>query len=221
MKEKITHSSQEDIVSIRDASRILGVNEATLRQWTDEGKLKAFVTPGGHRRYFKSELSKFTRSSQRALGIKDLAVEVEDTSRQHQQIARHFMDSHPELKQGDVGEQKHMAEMGRRILELIVKYISEPAKRTDTISSARKVGAGFGITLAEMGLPLTDSVQEFLSHRDPIIRAAVHLIGKRKLVKSSIVEAIPLANRFIDETLVSMIAAHQQYRTVKSEDAPR
>ena len=26
-----------DLISIREASQMLGVNEATLRQWTDEG----------------------------------------------------------------------------------------------------------------------------------------------------------------------------------------
>lgn len=32
------------------ASRLLGVSEATLRRWSDSGRLKAFMTPGGHRR---------------------------------------------------------------------------------------------------------------------------------------------------------------------------
>ena len=44
------------MLSISEASSLLGVNEATLRQWTDEGKIKAFITPGGHRRYSESEL---------------------------------------------------------------------------------------------------------------------------------------------------------------------
>ncbi len=47
--------SQRSLLSISEASRMLGIREATLRQWTDAGKIRAFVTPGGHRRYSKNE----------------------------------------------------------------------------------------------------------------------------------------------------------------------
>jgi hypothetical protein len=79
------------------------------------------------------------------------------------------------------------------------------------MAAAREIGTSFGITLAEMGLPLTNSVAAFLSHRDPFMKAAIHLISKREPVRGSIMDAIPLANQFIDEALVAMIAAHQQY----------
>ncbi|MDD5397821.1 MAG: helix-turn-helix domain-containing protein, partial [Dehalococcoidia bacterium] len=84
-----------DLISISEASQILGVNEATLRQWTDEGKLSAFVTPGGHRRYSKSDLRKLTRSGQKVLGIRDLVNELEDTTPRHREIARGFFDRSP------------------------------------------------------------------------------------------------------------------------------
>ena len=211
MKDKNTVQSQEEIVSISEASHLLGVNEATLRQWTDEGKLKAFITPGGHRRYSRSDLKKFTRSSRKILGIKDLAVEIEDTTKLHREIARKFLEDNPNFRQPGPVFYKHLADMGRRLLELVVKYVGEPSTRQETISAAREIGTGFGSTLAEMEVPLTDSVAAFLSHRDPFMKAAIHIISKREPVRGSIMEAIPLANRFIDEALVCMIAAHQKY----------
>jgi excisionase family DNA binding protein len=211
MKSKNADLGQEEIVSISEASHILGVNEVTLRQWTDEGKLKAFITPGGHRRYSRADLRKFTTSSRKTLGIKDLAVEIGDTSKLHREIARKFLEDNPSFRQPGPGFHKHLADLGRSLLALVVKYVGEPSTRQDTISEAREIGTGFGSTLAEMGLPLTDSVAAFLSHRDPFMKAAIHLISKREFVSGSIMEAIPLANRFIDEALVSMIAAHQQY----------
>ncbi|HEX3245957.1 MAG TPA: helix-turn-helix domain-containing protein, partial [Chloroflexota bacterium] len=50
-------------VSIRRACQLLGVNQATLRHWTDEGKVRAYVTPGGHRRYHEDDLHLLTDSS--------------------------------------------------------------------------------------------------------------------------------------------------------------
>ena len=49
-------------VSPREAARTLGVNERTLRRWEEAGKIQAFRTPGGKRRY---DISAFTTKSSR------------------------------------------------------------------------------------------------------------------------------------------------------------
>jgi len=74
--------AEEPLISISEASHVLGVSEAALRQWTDEGKIKAFITPGGHRRYSRADLKRFMSSQQRTLGIKDLVIELEDTAQE-------------------------------------------------------------------------------------------------------------------------------------------
>ncbi|MDC7242772.1 MAG: IS607 family transposase [Sphaerochaetaceae bacterium] len=45
--------------SVNKASEILGVSISTLRRWEDEGLLIAERTPGGHRRYDSSKLTRF------------------------------------------------------------------------------------------------------------------------------------------------------------------
>lgn len=46
------------MISIKEASNILGVTEKTLRLWEKEGKIKSERTEGGHRRYEISDLLK-------------------------------------------------------------------------------------------------------------------------------------------------------------------
>ena len=202
---------QPDLISISEASQMLGVNEATLRQWTDEGKLDAFVTPGGHRRYSRSDLKKFTKSCHKTIGIKDLVIEIEDTTARHREIARSFLDNSTQIARPDEEHQKKLAGLGRRLLTLTASYISEPARREETLTEAEDVGSSFGRLLAELGLPLTSAVSAFLRHRDPILQAASQLMAKREAQGSRIMDAIPLTNHFIDETLISMIASHQAY----------
>jgi len=202
---------ETDLISISEASQILGVNEATLRQWTDEGKLSAFVTPGGHRRYSKSDLKKLTRSGQKVLGIKDLVSELEDTTPRHREIARGFFDRSPQAVKPCEEHQRQLAELGRHLLNLTARYVSEPARREESLSAARDTGRGFGRLLAEMGMPLTEATEAFLMHRELIMQAAANLAGKREARGGRIAEAIPLANRLIDVTLVAMIDAHQKY----------
>lgn len=47
-----------DMISIKEASDLLGVTTKTLRLWESEGKLVSYRTEGGHRRYNVSELLK-------------------------------------------------------------------------------------------------------------------------------------------------------------------
>ncbi|MFH1640902.1 MAG: helix-turn-helix domain-containing protein [Candidatus Omnitrophota bacterium] len=47
---------KDKIFSISEAAEYLGVSALTLRNWESKAKLRAFRTPGGHRRFRKSDL---------------------------------------------------------------------------------------------------------------------------------------------------------------------
>ncbi len=203
---------QESSISISEASQILGVSEAALRQWTDEGKIKAFITPGGHRRFSKADLKKFMSSHARVLGIKDLVTELEDTARLHREIGRTYLNTTSWYDNISKASQEHLAHLGRHFLSLIIKYVTEPSKRDETIKLAYDSGHNLGETLAKLGLPLTDSVEAFILHRKPIMNATTHLMRKREALSGRVVEAIPLVDQAMDEALIALVAAHQQFR---------
>jgi len=46
-----------------ELSRMLGVNESTIKRWIDKGLLKAEKTPGGHRRVSKKDIQNFLKES--------------------------------------------------------------------------------------------------------------------------------------------------------------
>src|SRR3712207_7500490 len=43
-------------LTIHEACAYLGVDQSTLRRWSDAGKVPVFRTPGGHRRYAEADL---------------------------------------------------------------------------------------------------------------------------------------------------------------------
>ena len=49
-------------VSLRQAADMLGVHPATVRNWADEGKLPSLRTPGGHRRFRRSDLMRYAEA---------------------------------------------------------------------------------------------------------------------------------------------------------------
>jgi excisionase family DNA binding protein len=209
--------AREPLVSISEASQILGVSEAALRQWTDEGKVNAFITPGGHRRYSRIELRKFMSSRHKTLSIKDLVASLEGTAHRHREIARMSLGHTKWYHQIGAESQSQLADLGRHLLKLIIRYVNEPSKRKDILEMIIGVGRDFGTVLAKLGLPLTDSVTAFIQHRSPIMDAATHLLNKREAVTGRVMRVIPMVNQVMDRALVALVAAHQQYQKSQND----
>lgn len=205
---------QMSFVSINKASEILGVSEAALRQWTDGGKIKAFITPGGHRRFLKSDLKKLLDSNQRYPGLKDLALEVEDTIQIHREIGKSFHNT-SWYSRLDVESQEYLARLGRQLLDLIITFITKPTRQAETEKLICKTGQDFGLISARLDLQLADSVEAFILHRNPIMNTATELIKKRGVFTDRIVETIPLLGRVLDSALVALVSTHQRYQETK------
>jgi excisionase family DNA binding protein len=55
--------SEPDWLTLGQAAKYLGVAQSTIRKWSDQGRLPAFYTPGGHRRYRRADLDVFLERS--------------------------------------------------------------------------------------------------------------------------------------------------------------
>jgi excisionase family DNA binding protein len=55
--------SEPDWLTLGQAAKYLGVAQSTIRKWSDQGRLPAFYTPGGHRRYRRPDLEAFLERS--------------------------------------------------------------------------------------------------------------------------------------------------------------
>jgi excisionase family DNA binding protein len=52
-------AGQPEWLTLGQAAKYLGVAQSTMRKWSDLGRVSAFYTPGGHRRYRRSDLDQF------------------------------------------------------------------------------------------------------------------------------------------------------------------
>ena len=56
-------ASEPDWLTLGQAAKYLGVAQSTIRKWSDLGRVPAFYTPGGHRRYRRRDLDSFLERS--------------------------------------------------------------------------------------------------------------------------------------------------------------
>jgi excisionase family DNA binding protein len=56
-------AGEPDWLTLGQAAKFLGVAQSTIRKWSDGGRVPAFYTPGGHRRYRRRDLETFLERS--------------------------------------------------------------------------------------------------------------------------------------------------------------
>ena len=204
----------DELLGISEASKFLGVSEAALRQWTDEQKVVAFVTPGGHRRYARQDLASFMSSHKKLLGVRDLASYIEASAPLHRQLDASLAQTVPNyIPEADTHAQ--FAALGRQILTLIKTYATETTHREESLEEIKKVGTSLGLLTASHGMSLTDAVHTFIQHRDPLMKAAAEMMKKGEGVQRRVADAIPLVDQAMDAALVALVDSYRKDKSAK------
>ena len=56
LPERRMPAGESDWLTLGQAAKYLGVAQSTIRKWSDQGRVPAFYTPGGHWRYRRGDL---------------------------------------------------------------------------------------------------------------------------------------------------------------------
>jgi excisionase family DNA binding protein len=100
-----------DWLTLGQAAKYLGVAQSTIRKWSDGGRLPAFYTPGGHRRFRRGDLDQFLGSSRGGGTGRPLVLIVDDDDG-----LREYLRSNLEIE-GYLVREAASAEEGLAILE--------------------------------------------------------------------------------------------------------
>src|SRR5215211_1382889 len=105
-------SSEPQWLTLGEAARYLGVAQSTIRKWSDTGRVRAFYTPGRHRRYRREDLDAFLESSGGPGGSEGPLVLIVDDD----ELVREYVRVNLEAEGYNVREAGN-AEEGLQVLE--------------------------------------------------------------------------------------------------------
>ena|SRR5215216_1050713 len=80
--------AESDWLTLGQAAKYLGVAQSTIRKWSDLGRVPAFYTPGGHRRYRRGDLEAFLERSGPGKPARGPMVLVVDDDAQVREVVR-------------------------------------------------------------------------------------------------------------------------------------
>lgn len=168
-------------MSLGEVSRTLDVNEATLRQWADRGRLPVYRTPGGHRRFLREDVEELLHGAPGGgpVHVPAAASAAPDSEELAlRRIRRKLGQLDPAAQTWMEGFQAEgrdrMRLFGRRLLSLLVQdgLTGRRGRRKDeTLSESHMLGNEYGAEMADRSVSLSDSVQAFLFFRQAVVEA--------------------------------------------------
>lgn len=214
-------------LSLGPASRELGVDPDTLRRWADEGRVDAWTTPGGHRRFDRRAVERLARERRPgapARALADLGASPERFARVYR--ARYGAEgTHARVASAprDDTEREAYRQDGRRLIAALVAYLdADPADstaRSRAEAEATAIVDGHGTRSAAGGVSLTQAVELFVHARQPFLAEIAGLGRRRSLDSVRLASLYGDASALLDRLLLRFIGAHQRHPA--PDGAPR
>ena len=201
-------------LSLGPASRLVGVDPDTLRRWADEGRIEAYITPGGHRRFERRAIE--TLVATRRPGSRPLA----SLGASPERLARAYRRSYTadtaahQVLADDSAEREIYRRDGRRLIEALVAHLdADPADRRARARAEADATAlvdDLARRLATAGTSLTEAVGLFVAARRPFLDELTGLGRRRALDVARLAALYENASGLLDRLLLRLISTFQE-----------
>ena len=197
-------------LSLQEASEILGVHPSTLRQWADAGKIPTVRTPGKHRRFAESDVRALLEPEPlQPPGVQLLVQSA--LGRTRLEVGGGKVNEQSWYQRFDEADKVEHRELGRKLLSLVIQYLTQPSDRPAVLEDARTLGRSYGERSLISKLTLTESVRAFLYFQDFLMDGVVQMSETMKQrANIDLVSTHQQINTFINEVLVAMLDVYEK-----------
>ncbi|HSO28609.1 MAG TPA: helix-turn-helix domain-containing protein [Candidatus Sulfomarinibacteraceae bacterium] len=201
------------------ASRVVGVDPDTLRRWADTGRVRAYSTPGGHRRFSRADLDRLVA------GRRPVARSLAALGATHDRVTRAYVRAYrdaapvaPDLLRPETREA--LRAEGRRLVAVLLAYLdaTRSGDRERWADEALSLIGDAGRRLAEAGADAREVVAIYLRARRPLLGELAALGRRRALDPTQLAGLYEQAIGLLDRLLLHIVEVHA---TVRSTDEGR
>ncbi len=212
-KNAVTDENR-DWLTLSEASKLLGIHPATLRQWVDAGQVPSFRTPGGHRRFLAADLRAFLMRASTG------APELEQAGAGNAMLETALVQTRSELRRSppdentwysafdDPGRERQRA-LGRQLFEYALQYVTRTNLRSGLLPRGRALGQAYAESSLHYNISLLETVRAFQYFRMNLLQA---LTGNSVSPRPLDVDDLRLrqdVDIFLNEVLYGLIEAYE------------
>jgi excisionase family DNA binding protein len=201
-------------LSLGPASRLVGVDPDTLRRWADDGRVEAYVTPGGHRRFDRHTIE--TIVATRRAGSRPLASLGASPERLNRAYRRRYTSDQAahQVPVDDLDARELYRRDGRLLVEALIAHLdagaTDATERDRSESEAAALVDDLARRLAAAGTSLTEAVGLFVAARRPFLDELTGLGRRRALDSTRLAGLYDDASGLLDRLLLRLIATYQE-----------
>ncbi len=166
-------SQEAKWLSLRNACHLLQVNQATLRQWADNGYVRVYRTPGGHRRFWSDDVLALTDGAGPGNGSgSEETLEGSALRRIRRRLHGENVARQPWYQSVEEEGRDRMRLFGRRLLSLLVQEPHPRRQRQAAMDESHILGREYGTEMADRGVTLKDTLEAFVFFRSMVLDSA-------------------------------------------------
>jgi excisionase family DNA binding protein len=206
-----TASRDPDWVSLAEASRLLGVSPATVRRWSDAGRLRVFTTPGGHRRFSRSSLERLLPADRaRRPSLESAGMTPARMTRTYRRAGREVGRELPWVLALTDEQRLLFRERGHLLAAGLLASLDAPSPESAEhhLKDASVSAAEYGRVAAGSGLSLSQTVEGFLRFRAPFHHELALAARRRGFDATETATLLETAERAMDRLLLATMTGH-------------
>jgi excisionase family DNA binding protein len=190
---------------------VLGVSPATLRRWSDAGRLRVFTTPGGHRRFSRSALEQLLPADRlRRPSIGAAGLTPSRITRSYRRASREAAPELPWVLTLTDEQRLLFRERGHVLAASLLEHLdaTQPESAAHHLKEASGAAAEYGKVAAGLRLSLSQTVEGFLRFRAPFHHELAVAARRRGFDTSQTTDLLETAERAMDHLLVATMTGH-------------
>src|SRR5258708_21408968 len=153
-------SSESDWLSLSEAAELLGVHPSTVRSWADKGGRPVHRTPGGHRRYKRSEVELWAQTARSQPAIEPMTVIQTAFRNIRMQIAEGHLEEQAWYQKLDGEARAQYRQSAHSLFQGLTNYLASADESAD--SEAHAIGYEYASRAHLFGLHSLDATRAFL-----------------------------------------------------------
>ncbi len=212
-----TSQTGEEWISLSEAADLLGIHPATVRLWADRNELPSRRTNGGHRRFRRTDIEARLRQDNEPRSDPAAQLLIQSVlGRVRFAFTDGTLNTLSWYEHFDENAREAYRLLGRRVLELLLRAITDGTHTDELRREAIQLGTEYGSITNTSHVPVADAVRAFLYFRTLIDESVLQLAevrGSRDHQDIPWIESLNQIQTITNEILPALIEAAQHPAT--------